>query len=45
MAEKISKISLPNESGTTTTYEIKDRDAADVRITEAELDALFTTEG
>lgn len=45
MAEKLSKISLPNSSGTTTTYEIKDRDAADVRITETEIEALFTTGG
>lgn len=41
MAEKLSKISLPNAAGTLTTYDIKDRDAADVRITEDEIDALF----
>lgn len=41
MADNISQIQLPNAAGTTTTYNIKHTDAADLPITTAELDGLF----
>lgn len=41
MGEKLSKVSLPNSTGTTTVYEFKDRHAADIRITEEDLILIF----
>lgn len=43
MGEKLSKVSLPNNTGTTTVYEFKDRYAADTRITEEDLALIFNS--
>lgn len=44
MAEKyIKKIQMPDSTGTLQTYTVKDPEAADTRITEAEIVALFET--
>ena len=44
MAEKyIKKIQMPDTSGNLQTYKVKDPEAADTRITEAEIVALIQT--
>jgi hypothetical protein len=44
MAEKyIKKIQMPDSNGTLQTYTVKDPEAADTRITEAEIVALLQT--
>lgn len=42
-APRISKLSIPNASGEISTYDFKDRDAADVRITEEDLALIFNS--
>lgn len=43
MAKYIKKIQMPDSTGTTQTYQVKDIEAADTRITEAEIIALIQT--
>lgn len=43
MAKYIKNIQLPDSTGTAQTYQVKDVEAADTRITEAEIIALIQT--
>ena len=43
MAKYIKNIKMPDSTGTQQTYQVKDIEAADTRITEAEIVALIQT--